>query len=199
MCIRDRPYSIQSLFYNIKTENLCDVDITIPHIKKLIDYSKILGIKILVLGSPNLRKKFVGWEDKVSKFFKDIDKLLDGNDIKVLIEPNAKVYGGEYFFTLSEIVEFIKKNDLINIRTMVDTHNSILENGNPNIEFINYFDYIKHIHVSEPKLKIISDNDFHNDFAKTLKKNNYKGVVTYEVLKCDEILENLKTFAKIYR
>jgi sugar phosphate isomerase/epimerase len=193
------PYSIQSLFYNVNTDNLCDVEKNIPHIEKLIEYSKILGVKILVLGSPNLRKKIDNWEKLIVKFFKKVDKLLEGSDINLLIEPNSKIYNGEYFFNVSEIVEFINKNKFKNIYTMVDTHNSILENNNPNIEFFNYFKYIKHIHISEPKLKMIENNNFHNEFSNTLKNNNYNGVITYEVLKCDEILNNISTFSKIYK
>jgi sugar phosphate isomerase/epimerase len=193
------PYSIQSLFYNVDTDNLCDIKKNIPHIKRLIEYSKILGIKVLVLGSPNLRKKIENWENLIVNFFSEVNSLLNGLNIKLLIEPNSKVYNGEYFFKVSEIVEFINKNKFKNIFTMIDTHNSVLENKNPNIEFANYSKYIKHIHISEPKLKIIEDNNFHNEFSNTLKKHNYNGVITYEVLKCDEIINNISTFSKIYK
>jgi len=193
------PYSIQSLFYNVDTDNLCNIEKNIPHIKRLIEYSKILGIKILVLGSPNLRKKIDNWEKLIVKFFNEVDLLLEDTDIKLLIEPNSKVYNGEYFFKVSEIVEFINKNKFKNISTMIDTHNSVLENKNPNIEYVNYSKYIKHIHISEPKLKVIEDNEFHKDFSDTLKKNKYNGVITYEVLKCDEIINNISTFSKIYK
>jgi len=193
------PYSIQSLFYNVDTNNLCDIEKNIPHIKKLIEFSKILGVKILILGSPNLRKKINNWEKLIVNFFSEVDNLLNETDIKLLIEPNSKTYGGEYFFKISEIVEFITKNKFKNILTMIDTHNSVLENKNPNIEFVNYFRYIKHIHVSEPKLKVIEDTDFHKEFSNTLKKHNYNGVITYEVLKCNEIINNVSTFSKIYK
>lgn len=193
------PYSIQSLFYNVNTDNLCNNEKNIPHIKRLIEYSKILGIKILVLGSPNLRKKINNWEKLIVEFFNEVDSLLKDTDIKLLIEPNSKVYNGEYFFKVSEIVEFINKYKFKNILTMIDTHNSVLENKNPNIEYANYYKYIKHIHISEPNLKVIEDNEFHKDFSNTLKKNNYNGVITYEVLKCDEIINNISTFSKIYK
>lgn len=193
------PYSIQSLFYNVDTDNLCNIEKNISHIKKLIEFSKILGVKILVLGSPNLRKKIDNWEELITEFFNEVDELLDNSDIKLLIEPNSKVYNGEYFFDISEIVEFISKNKFKSISTMIDTHNSVLENKNPNIELVNYYNYIKHVHVSEPKLKVIEDNDFHREFSNTLKVNNYNGTITYEVLKCDEILNNISTFSKIYK
>ena len=193
------PYSIQSLFYNVDTDNLCNIENNIPHIKRLIEYSKILGIKILVLGSPNLRKKIDNWEKLIIKFFNEVDLLLEDTNINLLIEPNSKVYNGEYFFKVSEIVEFINKNKFKNISTMIDTHNSVLENKNPNIEYVNYSKYIKHIHISEPNLKVIEDNEFHKDFSNTLKKNNYNGVITYEVLKCEEILNSINAFRKIYK
>ena len=49
--------SSQSLFFNIDCKSMVtDSEKFINHFKTLISYSKILGIKVLVLGSPGLRK-----------------------------------------------------------------------------------------------------------------------------------------------
>jgi sugar phosphate isomerase/epimerase len=192
-------YSAQSLFYNVKCNDINDVDVIISHFQKLIDYSKILGIKILVFGSPGLRKKNGNWKDSLTHIFKSVDEMLVDTGIKVLIEPNTSSYGGEFFHTVSEIVNFIDSNGLKNIRTMIDTHNSLLEKEDPNIELITYFDYINHIHVSEPKLRTIEETEFHLDFSDIIKKLGYDKTITYEVMKCDNILENIPLFSKIYK
>ena len=192
-------YSIQSLFYGVKCKDITDIDIIKSHFDKLIYYSKLLGVKVLVFGSPGLRKKTNGWEDSLVEIFTYVDNILIDTDIKVLIEPNTSSYGGEFFHTVSDIVKFIGTNKLKNIRSMIDTHNSILENVDPNVELVEYFSYIEHIHISEPKLFVIEENDFHMNFSKTIKNSGYSKTITYEVMKSDELIPSIKTFSKIYK
>ena len=145
--------SSQSLFFNIDCKSMVtDSEKFINHFKILISYSKILGINVLVLGSPGLRKTNNIIDSNLHETFKIIDELLDGTNILLCIEPNAIVYGGDFFYTISEIVNFIKTHNFNNIFTMCDTHNSWLENKDPNEELIEFLPYIKHIHISEPKL-----------------------------------------------
>lgn len=193
------PYSIQSLFYGIDCENIGNVECIISHFKRLIEYSKILDVKILVFGSPNLRKKVINWEKCVIDIFKSIDYLLNETGIIVVIEPNSKVYGGQFFHSISEISKFIQENRFKNIRTMIDTHNSLLENLNFIEEFKEYFEIIEHIHISEPKLKHIIDSPILNSFSDNLKMMNYKKTITYEVLKSEHVLDSIKTFSKIFK
>lgn len=193
------PYSIQSLFYNVSCQSLCDVDCITNHFIKLIEYSKLLNVKIMVLGSPKLRKNETNLDQKLKDTFIELDNLLIGSGINVLIEPNSKIYGGDYFFTLNEIIKFIEKHKLRNIKTMIDTHNSILENRNPIIELVDFFDYIEHIHVSEIDLKPIVINDFHIQFSNKLKEMKYNKTITYEVIKTDDIFFSIDTFSKLYK
>jgi sugar phosphate isomerase/epimerase len=158
-----------------------------------------LGVKVLVFGSPGLRKKTNGWEDSLIEIFTYVDNILIGTDIKVLIEPNTSSYGGEFFHTVSDIVNFIESNNLKNVRTMIDTHNSLLENLDPNVELVNYFNYIEHIHISEPKLVVIKEDEFHINFSKTIKNSEYNKTITYEVMKSIDLIPSIKTFSKIYR
>jgi sugar phosphate isomerase/epimerase len=193
------PYSIQSLFYGVKCVDVTDVDIIKSHFDKLIYYSKLLSVKVLVFGSPGLRKKTNKWEDSLIEILTYVDKRLVGSNIKVLIEPNTSSYGGEFFHTVSEIVQFIDSNELKNVRTMIDTHNSILENVDPNVELVDYFNYIEHIHVSEPKLVVIKEDEFHLNFSKTIKDSGYDKTITYEVMKSNELIPSIQTFSKIYK
>ena len=191
--------SIQSLFYGVKCESTNDENIFLNHFKKLIQYSKLLSSKILVFGSPNIRKKYDGWEEHLPKIFKKLDTYLDGTNIQVIIEPNSKIYGGDYFFNLSEIVEFIINNKLKNIKTMIDTHNIILEKLDPITEFEKYYEYINHIHISENKLSSITNLEFHIEFSKKLKETGYDKIITYEVIKCDNLMNSVKQFYQIYK
>jgi hypothetical protein len=82
---------------------------------------------------------------------------------------------------------------------MIDTHNSLLENLDPNVELVNYFNYIEHIHISEPKLVVIKEDEFHINFSKTIKNSEYNKTITYEVMKSIDLIPSIKTFSKIYR
>jgi sugar phosphate isomerase/epimerase len=190
--------SIQSIFYGVDCNYLSEYK-TIEHYRKLIGYCKILNVKVMVLGSPSLRKYINGWYDNLSNVLKKIDEMLDGTGIQLSIEPNTRGYGGDYFYNLNEIVDFIVHNDFKNIKTMVDTHNVILEGLNPVNDLISHFKHVNHIHISEPKLKTLSDVDFHKNFSKTLKELDYKGIVTYEVVKCEGLIESVKEFYELYK
>ena len=190
--------SIQSIFYGVNCNDLSDYK-TIDHYRKLIEYCKILGVKVMVLGSPSLRKNVNGWYDNLSDILKKVDGMLNSSGIELSIEPNTKTYGGDYFHTVQEIVDFIVHNDFKNIKTMVDTHNVKLEGLDPLNEFRNNVHFINHIHISEPNLKTLSDFDLHKEFSKLLKSFNYNGIITYEVNKCDNIIESMKDFYLIYK
>lgn len=192
-------FSTQSLFFNSGCDNLSEIKKVLFHIDTILEYCKILGIKKLVFGSPALRKKTHNWYKKLEQLFFEIDKRLEKTDIDFIIEPNSKIYNGEYFFTIKEIVEFIKNNNFYNIRTMICTHNLFLENESIFNNFINYQDYIKHIHISEIDLKPIKDLELHQKFSSLLKDYNYKHSITYEIKKCDNIYDTINDFVKIYK
>jgi sugar phosphate isomerase/epimerase len=190
-------YSLQSLFFNIQ----CDINEKnkmIKHFKKLIDISIILNVKKLVFGSPNLRKIYNNYTKDLTYIFNEIDEYLENKDIHLLVEPNSKIYNGEFFFTIDEIVTYLKTNNFKNIKTMIDTHNSFLEKTNPINEIDKYNDFIEHIHISEMNLEKIKDLDFHNKFSKKLKDIKYDKLLTYEVKKCDDIKNSIITFKEIY-
>jgi sugar phosphate isomerase/epimerase len=188
--------SIQSIFYNIKCDGIRDTEKVYGHINRLIEICKILNVKIIVFGSPTMRN---GNDDELlSQIFKKIDKLLNNSQITLVIEPNSKIYGGNYFHNLDEIVEFIKKNNLINIKTMIDTHNLELEGYNPITEFTKHYNYINHIHISEVKLTPITNDETHIKFSNELKKLGYDKIITYEILKCDNLDSELSKFVEIY-
>lgn len=190
--------SIQSIFYGVECNDLSEYK-TIEHYKRLIEYCKILNVKVMVLGSPSLRKYVNRWYDNLSNVLKQVDEMLSGTGIQLSIEPNTRSYGGDYFYNLNEIVDFIVHNDFKYIKTMVDTHNVILEGLNPINELISHFKHVNHIHISEPKLKMLNDINFHKNFSNTLKQMDYKGIVTYEVVKCEGLIGSVKEFYKLYK
>jgi len=188
--------SIQSIFYDVDIKSLNDKNKFTQHINKLIEFSKTLGFNVLVFGSPNLRNGFN--HEIIVEVLKNFDELLLENNITMCIEPNSKIYNGEYFHTITEISEFLRSNNFTNIKTMVDTHNLILEGEDP-VEMIEkYFNQVHHIHVSENKLLPLSNLIFHKEFSDKIKSLKYDGIITYELLPCDNLENQIKIFTEIY-
>lgn len=190
--------SLQSIFYGVNCDGLHDGKVIIPHIEKVLEYSKILGVKTLVLGSPNLRRNTPNLLIELSNVFKVLDKILENSGIEISLEPNTKSYGGDYFHNLTDIVIFISENNFKNIKTMIDTHNLILEGIDPCKEITKYFNVVNHIHISEQGLKPIQDIEFHKKFSQTIKTLKYDKIVTYELLKCENLESTIDEFKNLY-
>ena len=161
--------SAQAIFYGVPIVDMSEKEIILTHLEKLFNFCNVLNIELVVFGSPSIRKKFDNFDEKISELFIEIDDLATKKGIKFVIEPNSKIYGGEFFFDIEEIVSFIRKHNFKSIKTMIDTHNSILENNNPISEYNKFKDYVEHIHISEKGLLPIVLKDFHVEFSKILK------------------------------
>jgi sugar phosphate isomerase/epimerase len=188
--------STQSVLFNSKVKSISDNSLFIDHMNTVFDICKKFSIKKIVLGAPSLRQN-CDIEELVSAF-KQLDLKLNNTDRVLLLEPNSRHYNGDYFFTVDEIVSFIKKNNFKNIKTMIDTHNIILENQSPSEIFTTYYDYIDHIHVSEINLDSFKPSNDHYELANKLKEFNYKGLVIYECKKSNTLIEDIKLFSNIY-
>ena len=193
--------SLQSLFFGVNAKDMGDIEIITNHISRLVNYSKLLGVKVLVMGTPILRKKSEGytWKLELIDTLKTVDSVLKGTGITLVIEPNARIYKGEYFYTCKEIVEFLKIYDFTNIKTMIDTHNLLYEYADPINEYYENLPYISHVHISENNLEPLYYREFHNVFAKELFLTGYDKLITYEVKKSENVEESIKLFAEIYR
>lgn len=188
--------SLQSIFHGLDIKSLNNDKKVIDHLNKIIEFSKILGVRVIVLGSPNLRKK--NDFKSLKNLFKSIDSILYKNDITLCIEPNSKIYGGDYFYTVGEIIDFLSVFQFKNIKTMIDTHNLILEGDDP-IKVLNKnYNFIGHIHISEVNLKPIINETFHRKFFESIQSIEYKGIVTYELLNSQDLEKDIYKFTKIY-
>lgn len=43
-------------------------------------------------------------------------------------------------------------------------------------------------------LKKLKEKKFHENFSKIIKTLNYQNIITYEFLKCDNVLDEIKIF-----
>jgi len=184
-------YSTQSIFYGSNIKSFDDDNI-LEYLNFVIDECSKCGIKIIVFGSPSLRK---GNKNILLNIFDYIDDRLKDNKIYLCVEPNSKYYGGQYYHSLDEIVPDIEKYS--NVKTMIDTHNLILEGENIIKQYKKYSDYIKHIHISEKDLKPIKDWNKYYEFVDFLKEECYNYGITYELKPPENIIEESKKFLKL--
>lgn len=184
-------YSTQSIFYGSNIKSFDDDNI-LKYLNFVIDECSKCGIKIIVFGSPSLRK---GNKNILLNIFDYIDDRLKDNKIYLCVEPNSKYYGGQYYYSLNQIVPDIEKYS--NIKTMIDTHNLILEGENIIKQYKKYSDYIKHIHISEKDLKPIKDWNKYYEFVDFLKEECYNYGITYELKPPENIIEESKKFLKL--
>ena len=184
-------YSTQSIFYGSNIKSFDDDNI-IEYLNFVIDECSKCGIKIIVFGSPSLRK---GNKNILLNIFDCIDGRLNENGIYLCVEPNSKYYGGEYYYSLNQIVPDIEKYS--NIKTMIDTHNLILEGENIIEQYKKYSDYIKHIHISEKDLKPIKDWSKYYEFVDLLREQCYSYGITYELKPPENIIEESNKFLEL--
>ena len=122
-------YAIQGVFYYSGISSFLDPS-CYDHLCKVVDYCLKNNVKIITLGSPSMR---VGSKNKMIELLVRIDEYINKRDCIICIEPNARKYGGEYYYTVDEIVDDI--GYLYNIKTMIDSGNLYLEGLNPIVEF----------------------------------------------------------------
>ena len=187
--------STQSIFYNSSVKDFSNPNF-VNHLKTVFDISKLLNIDFAVLGAPTMRLSCISKEVVFNLHL--IDFYLKGTNQTLLLEPNSKVYKGDYFHTISEIVNFIEDNKFSNIKTMVDTHNIILENEDPTENYLKYKNLIPHIHISEKGLDNFAPSEKHIILSNTLKQTNYEGLIIYEAKPSDNLTFDIEQFTKIY-
>lgn len=185
-------YSTQSIFYGSDVKSFDDYLSTLERLNYVIDQCYNFGVKVIVFGSPSLR---TGNKNNLLSVFKEMDSKLKRYGIFLCVEPNSKYYGGEYYHRVSEIVNDIQ--NFSNIKTMIDTHNLILEGDDIFDTYSNYSLFIKHIHFSEKDLSHITDYSLYSEFVDFLYKSGYDLGITYELKYYENVVQECKRFIKL--
>ena len=191
-----RIYSAQSLFWGVPIDSFTDTYNLEKHFKWLLECAQRLHLQRMVLGSPGLRK---GSHHTLLSVLKKFDDDFAENNTTICIEPIAKPYGGNYFFTVGEIVEAILPYQFKAVKTMIDTSNVWLEGQCPADVLYSYFPHIAHVHVSDKNIGPIIEEDDHANFASALRGSGYSGGVVRELLKCQNHPGEYHLFASIYK
>lgn len=176
---------IQSLLSGMNSTLLLEAHSQELILKRINNISKIaekLECSKLIFGSPKSRKRLdntnKNTKNILKDFFSKISEILVPYDIILCIEPNSKVYGAEFFTTYPEVQQFVKALDAPNIKAMLDTANSRLENLNEAKLIKSEAPY--HVHISGKFFEEPEPDIQHVNFISQLDSLGYTDWITFE-------------------
>jgi len=151
--------SMQSIWYGHTEKIFGTIEerkVLIEYTKKAVLFAESIGCKNLVFGNPRNRDI-----DDISAniqiavdFFKEIGDFAYDHNTFIALEPNPTIYNTRFMNKTEEAVEMAYKSNSKGIKINVDLGAIIYNN-----EDINYLkqipEYVNHIHISEPGLKLI--------------------------------------------
>lgn len=187
-------YAVQGIFFGSGISSFFDPR-CYDHLCEVVDYCLANNIKIITFGSPSMR---VGSKKHMLDLFLQIDDYINKRDCIVCVEPNARKYGGEYYYTIDEIVDDIRY--FYNIKTMIDSGNLYLEGLSPAAEFEKHKDYIYHVHISTPDLEPVSLYKEYANIISDIKTLGYNKNITYEFMKSYDLEKEINMFlTEVYK
>lgn len=182
--------SIQSIWYGRNEKLFCDKkerDILTEYTKEAIDFAAVIDCKNLVFGCPRNRS-FEGEypEDTAICFFKQLGEYAHAKGTVLAMEANPVIYNTNFINTTKQAFELVKKvkspGFLVNIDLGTILYNceslKILEDN---------MEYVNHIHISEPELRIICKRNIHVELAELLEKKEYDKYISIEMKNTDDI------------
>ncbi|BBM37393.1 hypothetical protein JCM16775_0068 [Leptotrichia hofstadii] len=186
-----RISSIQSIWFG-RTENLFDSkeeeNILIDYTKKAIDFANVIECKNLVFGSPKNRNVNNGKNSENQiEIFETLGEYAYKKNTVIGMEANPKIYNTNYINDTKSALKLVKKINSKGFLLNLDLGTVILNNENLLEILQGNINYINHVHISEPWLKIIEKREMHKILRNILLEENYEGFVSIEMAKIDEI------------
>jgi len=204
--------AIQGVFYkkNFTLENnfskTNNDDQVIEHFKKIIRLCKIFKCKKIIFGSAEFRNRkkysFYYIDFFFKKFLNKIIPILEKNKIYFCIETIPKIYNSNYLYKIEQTCKLVKS--INNKFVKINFDSAIFFNIKFNKKFfLNNINLIENIQISEPFFKFfIKPNSYNKYFASILKKINYKGTVSLEIIskkfKKKQVKSSIKNFIKLF-
>lgn len=192
--------SMQSIWYG-RQERIFGTDedrkMLVAYTKKAIDFAQTIGCHNLVFGCPKNRAYPVGADLKIANafFVKIADYALSHNTC-IALEANPKIYGTNFINTTEEALTLIRELNKPSVRLNLDV-GAMIENGE-NVDVLKgQVEFINHVHISEPYLKPINRRELHKELALLLRDEGYRGFVSIEMGKVDDIAMLCDIFAYI--
>lgn len=193
--------SMQSIWYG-KNENIFESEMSrkslIAYTKKAIDFAYVLGCRNLVFGCPKNRIRNGRNVEFALSFFKEVAYYAIKKEVVFSLEANPKIYNTDYINYTKDAFEVVKIINSDGLRVNLDIGTMIENNETISILEEN-FEFINHIHISEPFLKPLVKRKIHKDVYDLILKNKYSGFVSLEMGNNKEaIFDSLAYFEELF-
>lgn len=171
-------YGHQEKIFGTKEERQILIDYT----KKAVDFAEAIGCKNLVFGNPKNRDTddILGNYPIAIDFFRKIGDYAAEHSTTIALEPNPTIYNTSFMNYTEQAVEMVDKCGSVGVKVNVDLGTLIY-----NEEDLNYLkkipEYINHVHISEPGLKLIEQRELHSQLLSILKEIGYDMFVSIEM------------------
>lgn len=197
-----RISSLQSIWYG-RTENIWnspdDRESLAEYTEKAIDFAAAMRCNNLVFGCPKNRNRPEGTEEndlQIVSFFRKLGIYAEEHHTVVALEANPLIYNTNYINCTQEAVALIKRVASSGIRLNLDV-GTIVANGEFIEDLEGVWEYINHVHISEPFLAMIKKRSLHRELADALRQHGYSEYVSIEMGKQDDIEQIYETMAYI--
>ena len=182
--------SMQSIWYG-RTEKLFGSEserkVLLAYTKQAIDFAEAISCRNLVFGCP--KNRVIGdkdeWQTGVT-FFREMAEYAGEHGVVIGMEANPVIYGTNYINTTQEAFALLAEVDRPAFRLNLDL-GTMIQNEESAAVLRGMVKYISHVHISEPFLKPIEKRDLHKNVADILRKENYRGFVSIEMGKVEDL------------
>lgn len=180
------------------------------HLKAVCRIASGLGIKSLVFGSPKNRDRHdlndLQTMEVAVSFFRRLGDIAKDYGVIICLEPNPRCYGANFMTTSIDTSRVVREVGHDNIKMQLDIGAITINDESIHEVLARDSDIIGHIHLSEPDLKPLGqDNTNHKMIAEKLSENFSNSLATIEMLATTEIPhlssieQSLKLATAIYR
>ena len=181
--------SMQSIWYG-RTENIFGTtqerQILTDYTKRAIDFAAAIDCSNLVFGCPRNRNFPDGTDKDVAvDFFHALGEYAASCGIVIGMEANPPIYHTNYINDTASALQLIQEVGSKGFQLNLDVGTMICNNETVK-ELANDVHAINHIHISEPKLKMIQKRELHHELSCLLKEESYSGYVSIEMGKAED-------------
>ena len=172
---------------------------TLEHIKRCIDYTSDLNGELIYVCTTRPRSEFKDQEkalEGTKRFLVELAEYASGNGIKVSIEHSP----GSLIDTASFLNDILKELDLDNLGALLDIGHLNMTEEDRAATVMNT-EKLFHVHLDNNDGKndihtplnvgTLTEKDF-SDFFGALKRRNYDGYISIELLNLQEPMKTLK-------
>ena len=193
--------SMQSIWYG-RQEKIFGTEeefqALVAYTKKAIDFAAVIGCGNLVFGCPRNRSIPEGADPKTGiRFFREIGNYAAVKGTVIGMEANPPIYNTNYVNNTSAAFALIDEVSSEGFKLNLDV-GTMIQNEEGMEVLTGRIHLINHVHISEPRLKLIEQRAIHFALRDVLLDEGYKGYVSIEMGRTDEVklIENKISYVR---